>query len=78
MVENDGLILADGHGATCRVAYPDAAIWDLISRSYDFGKTVWMMRYIAGLDDESSRHLVCDALDRWTTAGFLTRKEQHG
>ena len=73
--ETDGLIVIDGRGETTRLGYPEAAIWDLISRSYDFPKTVCMMRFIAGLEEEASRRLVWDTLEHWHSTGLLTRDE---
>ena len=66
-----GITLSDGHGVTRELAYPDAAVWDLISRGYPFAKVVSMLTSIASLDAAASEAVVRSALEQWASGGFL-------
>ena len=65
--------LADGTGKVRTLGYPEAAVWDLVSRGYRFPKVVSMMTHIASLDETATRALVCSTLEDWAESGFLER-----
>ncbi len=73
-VEVDGILLLDGAGTVERLNYPDAALWDLLSRGYRHEKLVELMTYITSLDEAAVRGLVADRLEKWTARAVL-RKE---
>jgi hypothetical protein len=77
-VETTGLLLTDGKGNVRFVAYPEAAVWDLVSRGYRDNKVIAMMQSIASLDVETTKHLVLDSLENWTQYGFLYKETHHG
>ena len=68
-----GITLSDGNGVTREVAYPDAAVWDLISRGYPFAKVVSMLTFIASLEPAAAEAAVRSALEQWASGGFLER-----
>jgi hypothetical protein len=67
-----------GHGAVCGIPYPQAAIWDLMSRSYDYETIVAMMGHIAAVSADEARSLAQSALHTWTDAGLLVREDGRG
>ena len=73
VVERSALTLTDGQGRLLRVDYPEAAIWDLLSRGYSFAKVVVMTSHIAAVGVEVAEALVHGALERWAAGGFIER-----
>jgi hypothetical protein len=63
--------LTDGRGAVRTLNYPEAAIWDLLSRGYPFVKVVPMTAHIAGLDPSSADALVRRSIEDWAEGGFV-------
>ena len=78
VVETHGLILTNGKETVRHVFYPEAAIWDLISRGYRLHKIIPMMCAIASLQTEQAEQLVLKTLEEWATVGFLTRENNDG
>ena len=72
-VETTGLLLMrPGSGVCCRLAYPEAAIWDFVTRGYDLQRVARMIRHIGGFpDDSAAEKYVRDRLRSWLEAGFL-------
>jgi len=78
-VESTGIVLmGEPDGPVRHLGYPEAAVWDLISRRYTFDRTVAMLRAIASLDACEAEHVVRRCLREWTDAGFLVRHDAHG
>ena len=73
LVERFSIKLTDGKGASRTLSYPEAAIWDLFARGYDFAHVVSMMRHIASLDSRAADRLVRAALEDWAESGFIER-----
>lgn len=72
VVAKGGLHLIHIHsGDRLTLAYPQAAVWDLISRGYTVERTAAMVAMIARLDETSARKLVWESLDNWVQLGFL-------
>jgi len=78
VVERTGLILLRPNRPPVRVDYPEAAIWDLLSRPYDFDTTAAMMQHIAALDETAARDLVTKTVNDWLEEGFLERTHGDG
>lgn len=70
-VERFTLRLTDARGQVAILGYPDAAIWDLLSRGYPYPKVVSMMTHIAGLDEGEASSAVRSAISAWVKGGFL-------
>ncbi len=65
--------LTDGSGRVRTLQYPEAAVWDLVSRAYPFAKVVSMTAHIAALDEIAASALVRAALEEWAESGFLEK-----
>lgn len=72
-VETWGLLLSDGRENPHWLPYPQAAIWDLISRGYPTAKVCSMLTHIAALDSATAETLVWESLEVWTQRGLLTK-----
>ena len=71
-VEAAGVVLISGAtGAATSLSYPEAAIWDLITRGDSSEKIAAKLCAIAGLDAEAAQKLVLDTVEAWRKAGFL-------
>lgn len=68
------LTLTDGRGQVCALEYPEAAVWDLLSRGYAFEKVVQMLGHIAAMEPADASALVRTAIDRWQHAGLLEER----
>lgn len=76
VVQTTGLTLVrQGEGVVAELGYPEAAVWDLASRGYRFDRLVFVIRHVAGLDEEAARRLVLETLQGWVRAGLLVRGE---
>jgi hypothetical protein len=62
-------------GTSTRLHYPDAAIWDLVSRDYPFARVVALLAHIAALDRGAAESLVYARFEEWAAAGLLERRE---
>jgi hypothetical protein len=71
VVDRATLKVSDGRGRVCVIGYPQAAVWDLFTRSYPYTKVVSMMTHIASLDERAADALVREALVEWVRLGFL-------
>ena len=72
VVNPTSLTLTDGTHVH-RLEYPDAAIWDLLTRGYAFKKIVSMMTHIASLDETAAESLVRARLSAWMATGLVER-----
>ncbi len=78
-VEADGiLLLSDDSGATRFLAYPQAAIWDLMSRGNPLRQIAVKMCAIASLSPSEAEQLVLECADDLTAGGFLESGDEHG
>ena len=71
-VETTGvnLILSDT-GDVWTLGYPDAAIWDLISRRYSLVRAAQILAAILSVDLEPARQLLLARLEAWIEEGIL-------
>jgi len=60
-------------GAVCNLSYPEAAVWDLISRGYSFDKLVSMLGAISSKDTAEAKRLIEQTVDNLTEEGFLIK-----
>lgn len=73
-VEMDGITLLNpSTGAVCSLGYPQAAIWDLISRGYSTDRLLRVISALASLEPNETDRLVHESLEDWTKAGFLIK-----
>jgi hypothetical protein len=72
-VESTGLLLVRPDRGVCGVLkYPDAAVWDFVTRGYGLPQIARMTRYIGGFPDEAAaRQFVQERLEAWQKSGWL-------
>ena len=76
-VEQWGIYLVDSSdGKAHRLVYPEAALWDLLSRDTNFSRLVELMRAITGMSSDGAAGFIEETLDVWIKAGMLERVEQ--
>jgi len=75
-VETRGVLLInEATGAVVTVEYPQAAIWDLLTRGESNRQIARKLCAIASLDPDAAEALVRETLAAWREAGFLAREE---
>jgi hypothetical protein len=78
-VEAAGVVLIDGvTGAATTLGYPEAAIWDLITRGDSRERIAAKLCAIAGLEPAAAHRLLLDTVAAWREAGFLAAGESSG
>lgn len=72
-VERVTLTLVDAKGNVHTLRYPEAAVFDLLSRGHPFEKVVSLTAHIASLDAAGADALVRSTLEEWADGGFVER-----
>ena len=72
------LLVNEGTGITCSLGYPQAAIWDVITRGYAYEQAVQMLTAITSLHVEEVKKLLFESLAAWVNAGFLILRKDYG
>jgi hypothetical protein len=65
-------------GELLKLRYPEAAVWDLISRYLQEGDIVPKLAAISELNAAGARALLRSCLRRWLQAGVLVKTGAHG
>lgn len=79
VVQVDAIHIIDTRsGGHCRLPYPQAAVWDMLSRNYAREKIVYLLMPIAGLDEERAWGLVNDTLADWYSDGLIKKRMHRG
>ena len=73
-VGRTNLTVADGRGSVCTFDYPDAAVWDLLTRGYRYDDVVRLTAYIGALSAAEAAAVVRRALERWRDAGLIEER----
>ena len=78
-VEPDGVLLVNTAGATARrLRYPEAAVWDWLSRGDSCAGATRKTAALAKLDPAAAERLVLEAVRSWVEAGFLVVESGDG
>ena len=78
-VEAAGVVLIDrATGAATTLGYPQAAIWDFLTRGESSERIALKMCTIASLTPEAAQALVLETVAALRQAGFLERGEASG
>jgi len=78
-VNRSGVTLVDMRsGRAFVLAYPDAAVWDLLTRDGDAGRLTAKIARIADIDVERASRLVSDLTQRLRVEGLLASENPHG
>jgi hypothetical protein len=73
----DVLVRQPGNGIS-RLAYPEAALWDLVSRAQSSSRIHRIMQHVAGLEPDAARAMVERTLESWAERGLVVAREAHG
>ena len=73
-VGRTNLTLSDGRGHVHTLEYPEAAVWDLLTRGYRFDDVVRLTGHIGSLPPADADALVRSALARWCDAGLVEER----
>jgi hypothetical protein len=65
------LLLHIPDGEKVFLKYPQAVVWDLVSRGYSYEQTKSMLRTITSLDEKQAAELLVSCLEGWVKEGFL-------
>lgn len=72
VVEPQGIVLIHTlQGRRYPLAYPEAAVWDLLTRSRPVETICTMLELIAAISPSKSKELVTACLEVWTQEGWL-------
>ncbi len=71
-VETQGILLMDNKGKIHSILYPQAALWDLISRRLSTERVLSSLKHIASLDTAGTNQLLVESLQEWAHLGLLT------
>jgi hypothetical protein len=78
-VEPMGILLFDQKaGCACAIAYPQAAVWDFLTRQYPLGRIIDLLGSIADLKAAEAHAFLQNSLAMWLAAGYLIRGDGHG
>lgn len=73
-VELRNTIIIDGNsGRVWTLEYPEAAIWDLLTRGCRIDRIIAMISAIADVEEPSAAKCVHSAIIKWTYAGLQIR-----
>lgn len=77
-VETRGIIVRAPGRPIHRIGYPQAAVWDWMTRGYHHDKIVSLLCPVAGIDPVTARRVIADAIDAWTAASLLICEHSDG
>lgn len=64
--EPNGVRVTPPSGDSVKLGYPDAALWDFMTRGIAEGRLILMLRHIGGFPDEAAvRTFVSSRLEEW-------------
>ena len=74
-VTTHGIILVDQSAGSNRLlSYPEAAVWDLITRDFSYTQTVRMLCAIASMKVDEANRFILESLEDWAEDGFLVKR----
>lgn len=75
IVEQQGIVLINiSENRYSRLYYPEAAIWDLLTRNLPYDRLLRMLMVISSLDNESAASLIEQSLKQWIANGWLIER----
>ncbi len=75
VVERKGVVLIHAlENRFTRLAYPEAAAWDLLTRNWTRREMILMLAVIAAVDQAAAETLLDGCLEQWGDQGWLTRE----
>jgi hypothetical protein len=78
-VEDDGIrIFHPVSGAKWRLEYPEAALWDFLTRQLPWPRIVKMMKVIAAMEETQTTVWIKERVEDWKRMGWLMEGEMRG
>lgn len=75
VVERKGVVLIHAlENRSTRLAYPEAAVWDLLTRDWTKREIISMLTVIAAVDQSDAETLLDGCLEQWADQDWLTRE----
>ncbi len=65
------LTVVGGDGVTKTLGYPDAAVWDFLSRGYSVRDATRLVAAVASLEPAAAEELVRLVVAEWVACGIL-------
>jgi hypothetical protein len=63
--------IVDPAGVASTIGYPDAAVWDFVSRGYGPGEVAGLVAAVAAIERADAEELVRSSIARWMAGGLL-------
>jgi len=77
--EIDGIVLLNDQTGKCiKLAYPQAALWDFITRGDSLKQITRKLALVASLESAAAERLAAEAITLLMRDGFLLREGIHG
>jgi len=74
-VELNGVVILNlDSGDSIFIGYPQAAVWDLVSRDFSFKQILKMISAITGQNEVEVERLIIECLNDWAENGYLARE----
>lgn len=73
-VELHSIMLWDQEGCVHDIEYPQAAVWDFVSRGYSTSDIISRITHIATLTQAEASILVNDTLNQWLNMNVIGKK----
>ena len=78
-IESQGICLMDTRsGNSSYLAYPEAALWDLLMRGYAHPEILEMLSAITSVKKERTTVFIQDCITEWLETGYLKQVHNHG
>jgi hypothetical protein len=78
-VQSDGIHVIDTKtGCQHHLSYPQAAVWDMLSRHYGRDAMAQRIAPIAGVDSATAGRLVDETLSGWCAEGLVKMEHRGG
>lgn len=69
------VLINEKTGVVSLLGYPQAAVWDLLTRGYSYDRSVPMLTAITSLQADEIEALIAESLEKWLEDGFLILKK---
>jgi hypothetical protein len=79
VVEKSGIrLIRQDTGASELIVYPEAMLWDLLSRNRPYERLVNIIATVAGLRKETAEHFIRKKVGDWIREGWLAEQAGDG
>jgi hypothetical protein len=71
VVGRTSLTLVDASGVARTLGYPDAAVWDFMSRGYPLSEVARLVAAVESVEPPAAEELVRASVAQWVAGGLL-------